>query len=82
MSNVIGIILIIMFFVMAFCFANLAAGRKKGDKQIIQQLKAENEDLKIKNDKLQSDLDHIRDPKVEKILNKKMKFVNLEKEPV
>ena len=67
---------------MAFCFANLAAGRKKGDEQIIQQLINENEDLKIENNKLQSDLDHIHDHKVERILNKKMKFVSLEKESV
>lgn len=80
MKEIIEIIFIIIFLVMSALFANLLAGRKKEDQQIIQKLTDENNELKIKNNKLQSDLDHIRDHKVEKILKKKMKFVNLEKE--
>ena len=45
---IIEIIFIIAFLLMAYSFANLAAGRRKRDAQIIEDLKNENDDLNKK----------------------------------
>lgn len=70
MSDIIGIILILTFLVMAYFFASVIAGRKKGDEQIFQKQLKEIEELKEKNNKLQSRIDHLLDHKVELILKK------------
>jgi len=87
MSNIIGIILIIVFFVMAYAFANLAAGRKKGDAQIIADLQKENDLLSAKNAELRTKLDKHIDNRAQRVMNNlklgsKTKFIQLNKEPI
>ncbi|MBS3945286.1 MAG: hypothetical protein KGZ42_07305 [Melioribacter sp.] len=70
MSDIIGIILIISFIVMSYSFSQLVVGRKKGDQQIINRLKEENEELFQKNYKLQNEIEALLDHKVRKIIAK------------
>lgn len=71
-QEVIEIILIIVFLAMAYAFANLAVGRKKGDQQIINDLKNENDLLSSKNAELQRRIDDYINMKVKVIGNIKL----------
>jgi len=84
MSNVIGGIIIIMLVANFWIFYKSLTRRKNADEVYIRQLKTDKFELQKKCDKLQADLDHIRDHKVEKILNHKNKkhFLTLEKKEV
>ncbi|MFA5772748.1 MAG: hypothetical protein WC974_08480 [Thermoplasmata archaeon] len=52
MANLIGIILCILLAVLIAFFGYLLFEKKKGDAQIIEKLKAENEKLKSDNERL------------------------------
>lgn len=69
-QQIIEIVLIIVFLVMTYSFANLAAGRKDGDKQIIADLKKENNLLSSKNAELRRKLDKLLDNRAQRTLNK------------
>ncbi len=66
MSNAVGIILIIMIGVLVWVFAQLVAGRKKGDAQIIKRQAEEIKELKYIRSVLRKELEeeHLRNEKL------------------
>ncbi len=66
---IIEIIFIIAFLLMAYSFANSAVGRRKGDAQIIDDLKKENDLLSKINHDLQVKLDKQINDRAQRYLN-------------